>query len=181
MRRIIFLLVNLAFITSCTNDPLSPDSDELEFVPGYVIIGINADVTIERVFGLINQHELSIDKMSGFFNYSTLPNDSLNFVTNYLKDKPYLNKRGFKGGSAFISKTDNRITVTEFLFEMDMSAQFDWLDTIDTLELKDLGNDTQNVTVLVDEGTEKFWASQFAEYPEVSWTELNWIVNIERH
>lgn len=180
MRWIILLIVNIAFIVACSDEHLSPISDEREFVPGYVIIGINADVTIERAFEIINQHDLSIDKMSGFFDYSTLPNDSLNYVINYLKDKPYLNKRGFTGGSAFISKVDNRITVTEFLFEMDMSAQLDWLDTRAALELEDLGNDTQSMTVLVEEGTEKRWVSEFEKYPEIQWVELNWIANTER-
>ncbi len=138
-------------------------------------------MTIERVFEFVNEQDLSIDQMFGYFNFSNLPNDSLNYVTDNLKDKPYLNKRGFTGGSAFISKTDNRITATEFLFEMNTTAQSDWLNTIETLELEDLGNDTQNLTILVAEGTENFWATEFATYPEVQWTELNWIANIEHH
>ncbi len=180
MKHSALILLILVLFTSCNDRTVNPEISEREFVPGYVIIGIDSNVSIERVFELINEQHLHIDKMKGFFNFSNLPIDSLNYVIDYLKDKPYLNRPGFTGGSASISESGNRIIVTEFLFEMDISAQSDWLNTIEILELEDLGNNNQNLTVLVEEGTENFWATKFATYPEVKWTDLNWIANIER-
>lgn len=181
MKGILCILLNLLFLCSCKDELNNIHSDENEFEAGKVILGINKDVSIDRVFKIINREGLSIDQMSGFFNYSTLPNDSLDYVINYLKDKSYLTRRGFTGGSAFISRTEKSITVTEFLFNMDQDAQADWLKSIITLKLEDLGNDTQSVAVIVEDGTEKFWASEFNNIPEVKWAELNWFANIELH
>ena len=112
--------------------------------------------------------------MSGFFNYSALPNDSLDYIINILKDKIYLNKRGFNGGSAFIHAIENRIIVTQFLFEMTIEAQQDWLTTMNILKLNDLGDGTKNLVIKVTPGTEKHWMQLFKVYPDVTWVELNY-------
>src|SRR5689334_17603741 len=87
---------------ACHDDEDVAPVVEPEFVPGQVIIGIKSTIPISSVFDLMNENELPIDQMSGFFNYSSFSGDSLSYVINGLKDKVYLNKRGFAGGSAFV-------------------------------------------------------------------------------
>jgi hypothetical protein len=166
------------FIVACHDEGNLP-FDDLEFVPGDISIGIKSTTPINSVFDLMNENEVMIDQMSGFFNYSTLPNDSLDYINNELKDKIYLNKRGFSGGSAFISAVDHRIIVTEFFFEMDMEAQQDWLTTMNKLKLNDLGNDTKNLLIKVTPGTEKYWMQLFKKHPYVTWVELNYMGGFE--
>jgi hypothetical protein len=171
--RVILVAISLS---GCGDTEIKNERDH--FVPGDLIIGIHADVPIDSVFNLINKKGLVIDQMSGFFNYSTFPNDSLEYVKKALRDKPYLNKRGFKGGAAFLHAIDNRIIVTEFLFEMDTTSQQDWLETINRLQLVDLGNDTRCVSLKVKPGQEKAWLAVFNDHPYVKWVELNWYAHI---
>jgi hypothetical protein len=166
------------FIIACNDDDNLP-VDDREFVPGDLIVGIKSTTPISSVFDLMNEKGATIDQMSGFFNYSTLPTDSLDYIINELKDKVYLNKRGFNGGSAFIQETENRIIVTEFFFEMDIEAQQDWLTTMNILKLNDLGNDTKNLVIKVTPGTEKYWMRRFKMHPNVTWVELNYIGGFE--
>ncbi|TRX48071.1 hypothetical protein FNH22_29855 [Fulvivirga sp. M361] len=168
----------MSIIFSSCHDSDLPDKNN-DFVPGDVIVGIKADISIDQVFELMNEEHVTIDRMSGFFNYSTLPNDSLTYVTNFLKNKPYLNKRGLTGGSAYVHKLDNVIIITEFFFEMDIAAQQDWMKTMQTLELKDLNGDTKNLLIKVDHGMEEHWANKFNDHPYVEWTHLNAYAEIE--
>lgn len=177
MRQKAILLVLTLFVVAC-NDDNSP-VDDRPFVAGDVIIGIKSTTSISSVFDLMNGKGVVIDQMSGFFNYSTLPTDSLDYIINELRDKIYLNKRGFDGGSAFIHAIENRIVVTEFFFEMDLDAQQDWLTTMGLLELNDLGNDTKNVVIKVAPGTERDWIRLFKADPNVTWAELNYIGGFE--
>ena len=121
------------------------------------------------------EKKVTIDQMSGFFNYSALPNDSLDYIINILKDKIYLNKRGFNGGSAFIHAIENRIAVTQFLFEMNIEAQQDWLTTMNVLKLNDPENGSKNLVIKVAPGTEKRWMQLFKLHRSVAWVELNYI------
>ncbi len=177
MKQKAILLVLTLFVIAC-NDDNSP-VDDRPFVPGDVIIGIKSTTSIGSAFDLMNEKGVIIDQMSGFFNYSTLPTDSLDYIINELRDKIYLNKRGFDGGSAFIHAIENRIVVTEFLFEMDLDAQQDWLATMDLLKLNDLGNDTKNVVIKVAPGTERDWIRLFKADLNVTWAELNYIGGFE--
>jgi hypothetical protein len=169
----------LALVIIACNDEDNSPADVREFVPGDLIIGIKSTASISSVFDLMNEKGVTIDQMSGFFNYSTLPNDSLDYINNVLKDKVYLNKRGFSGGSGFISAVDNRLIVTELFFEMDIAAQQDWLATMDLLKLNDLGNDTKNLVIKVVPGTEEEWTQTFKAHPIVTWVELNYIGGFE--
>lgn len=165
----------LSLLVVGCNDEENLLSNDQDFVPGDLIIGIKSTTSINSVFDLMNEKGVTIDEMSGFFNYSTLPNDSLDYINNELKDKVYLNKRGFNGGSAFISAIENRIIVTEFFFEMNTAAQQDWLTTMNVLKLNNLGNDTKNLVIKVTPGTEEYWIKIFKAHPDVTWVELNYI------
>ena len=173
--RIIFQILFLSsLILSCDeNDP--EKFEERDFVPGDIAIGIKSTVAIDLVFNLMNERGVFIEQMSGFFNYSRLPNDSLEYIKDILKSKPYTDRWGGYGGSAFISAVDNRLIVTEFFFNMDIPAQEDWLSTMNQLELKDLGNDTKNLLINVSPGTERYWMNVFKKHQYVKWVELNYI------
>jgi hypothetical protein len=174
-----FLILILASIFSACEDGVGPAADKRDFVRGDVIIGIKTDVSINAVFDLMNERDVTIDQMSGFFYYSTLSNDSLDYVIHTLQNKAYCNRGGFKGGSAYVHALDNRIVVTQIFFDMDLDAQQDWVSTIDKLKLHDLGNDTRNLVIEVNPGTEKFWMKKFKEHPYVKWAELNYIGGFE--
>lgn len=176
--KFIFAALLLAATMVACNDSNSSDDDAAEFVAGDVIIGIKPEVAISEVFAAMNNKEIFIDQMSGFYYYSTFPSDSLEYIKNNLKDKSYLNKNGFTGGSAFISP-ENRITVTQFYFEMNKANQEDWLDTMEALKLESLENDTRNILVKVSPGTEKVWMKFFRSQPYVKWVELNEYADIE--
>jgi hypothetical protein len=166
------------FIIACNDDDNLP-VDDREFVRGDLIVGIKSTTSISSVFDLMNEKGATIDQMNGFFNYSTLPIDSLDYIIKELKDKTYLNKRGFNGGSAFIHEPENRIIVTELFFEMDIEAQQDWLTTMNILKLNDLGNDTKNLVIKVTPGTEKYWIRLLKIHPNVTWVELNYLGGFE--
>jgi hypothetical protein len=161
-------------------DEKDPDQlDNRNFVLGNVVIGINSSVSLNEVFELMNEKAAFIEQMNGFFNYSTLPKDSLEYVKNILKSKPYTQQSGIEEASAFVSENDSRIVVTESLFKMDTAAQHDWLLTLNKLELKDLGNETKNLVISVGPGSEKYWIDIFRRHPYVTWAELNYVGGFE--
>lgn len=173
--RLIFQIIFVSsFILGC-DEKVNENLDQRDFVPGDIAIGIKSTIAIDLVFDLMNEKEVLIEQMSGFFNYSTLPSDSLEYIKEILKSKPYTDRWGGKGGSAFISAVDGRLIVTEFFFNMDIPAQEDWISTMNQLELKDLGNDTKNLLITVTPGSEKFWLDVFKNHPYVKWVELNYI------
>ena len=169
------LLLLSALLLGCEDDNTQPPVKKMEFVPGQVAIGIKSEITIDQVFDLMNEKEVFIEQMNGFFYYSTFSNDSLDYVREVLSTKEYTDGWGPDGGSASIFVTTNRITVTEFFFNMDLSAQEDWLLTLDQLHLEDLGNVAKDVMINVAPGTEKLWLEAFREHPYVEWVELNYI------
>lgn len=177
MKVIRLLLISLLtlFFMSCEEKDIN-DEDEMEFVAGEVLIGIKPEISIDQVFDWLNSVDVFIDQMSGFHYYSDLTNDSLAYVINQLKPKPYLSRGGFEGGSASISTTDNRIIVKEKYFEMGMDAQQDWLATEELLKLHDLKLETKYLLVKVEPGTEKRWMRILKHHPYVSWVDLNWLV-----
>ena len=171
--QVLFLSI---FSIGCDEDE-PQQLDEREFVPGDVAVGIKSGIPINLVFDLMNEKEVFIQQMSGFYNYSTLPTDSLNFVKNILISKPYTNKWGGTGGSAYI--VENRIVVTELFFQMDLPAQEDWLFTMTQLQLNDLQGDTKNILIKVSPGTEKYWMDIFRKHAYVTFVEPNYIGGLE--
>jgi hypothetical protein len=171
MKRCIYIIPALfALVFSCSEDE-SPQTKEKRFVAGDVLVGIRAEVSIDQVFDLMNEKGVTIDMMSGFFTYSLLPNDSLDYINNQLATKSYLNQRGWN--SQVGSIVEDRIRLTTFFFEMDLPAQTDWLETMEKSQLKDLEAETKSVLVKVTPGTEFEWIEFFKSHPYVTWTELN--------
>lgn len=171
------MLVLVFLLFSCAKEQVDPVGDKL-FAPGDVIVIIHPDVATKDVFALMNQNGVTIETLSGFFYFSSLPNDSLSFVIDELTNKAYLNGHGFTGGSAFVSKADFRITVIEFFFNMDITAQNDWLKTMDVLKLQPLQNTNRVVYVKVMPGTETLWVERFEEHPYVKAADLNWYAEL---
>ena len=165
----------LIILTGCSIQCMSPDPLAKErYVPGEVLIGLHAPTLTTEAFKLVNGHALFIKKMTGFFHHAALPNDSLDYVIGILKNKPYLNKNGFKGGSAFIHAVSDKITVTETFFDMDQDAQSDWLSTMGQLRLNDLEGDTKMIVLIVEAGTEFYWLETLKTDERVAWADLNW-------
>jgi hypothetical protein len=176
-RSISKILTLTALLTSCQQDEVKVE--EREFVHGDVIVGVRSNIAIDKVFELMNENQLTIDQMSGFFSYSLFPNDSLTFINKQLVSKTYLNKRGWSNQVGNIA--DNRILLTTFFFEMDKTSQIDWLETIQKCKLVDLQGDTKNLLVKVVPGTEKKWLAFFKSHPYIKWAELNEYIQIGRN
>lgn len=176
-RNLLKILSLTIFLTSCQKEELK--NKERKFVPGDLIIGVKSTISIDKVFNLMNQNQLAIDQMSGFFSYSLLPNDSLGFINNQLISKSYLNQRGWSNQVGYIA--NDRILLTTFFFAMDKSSQIDWLKTAEKSKLVDLQTDTKNLLVKVAPGTEKEWMRYFESHPFVTWAELNEYAQIVTH
>jgi hypothetical protein len=170
----IFLFFSVA-MTSCSEDEPRKAADR-PFVPGDVAVGIKPEVEIGQVFNLMNEKMVTIDMMSGFFTYSLLPPDSVDYINNQLAGKSYFNQRGWSDQRSFIA--DSQIKLTTFFFDMDLAAQTDWLETMEKLQLKDLHGETKNLLIKVAPGTEKAWIRFFESHPFVTWAHLNEYVEI---
>ncbi|HEY3403113.1 MAG TPA: hypothetical protein VGK59_06990 [Ohtaekwangia sp.] len=169
----LFILLLLLLTVACSDD----SKPEPDFVPGDVLIGIKSTVTAEQVFDLMNGKQAFIYQMSGFYQHSTFPNDSLDFVVEELTDKSYFNTMGFSGGNAFIDAIDNRITVTQMFFNMNLSNQQDWLETMDKLQLVD-EEGSKHVLIKVKPGREDETIEIFKSHEYVAWAMLNYNVRV---
>lgn len=167
MKKTILLLAGIfVLITSCneTDEPVNqPDN----FVPGRVSVQLHDTVLIDEAFTFINEEDLSIDYISGFYSYSQLPNAQLDYVIGVLSTKAYLR------GSADIHDITNRIQVYATLDAPNETIQQDWLETIEALQLIDMHADYKLINVIVPEGTEKRWVEKFNAMPLVKKAQLN--------
>lgn len=178
-KSIVQLALLVLVLAGCKKDsPVEEQEREREFVPGDLLIGIKSGAPIRDIFDLMNENGVAIHRMSGFFYYSMLPGDSLNYVIRELQNQDYFSEGKASEKSVYVHAIENRIRVIGSFAEMPYPAQQDWLKTIDDLELKDLDNDTRYVYIKVEPGTEKAWLGRFTDHPYVKWVELNWYSDI---
>jgi len=173
-RKILFhIFIGTILFAACDNG--DSKTEEPLFVSGDLLVGIKSNVSIDKVFDLMNEKGVAIDYLSGFSSYSLLPNDSLTFINAQLITKSYLNGPGWSNQVGKI--VNNRIQLNTIFFEMDLASQSDWLETIKKSQLEDLGSD-KYLFIKVKPGTEKEWINIFESHPYVRWAELNLYVTV---
>ena len=160
------LICLLLLINSCSKKSPEP---ELIYIPGEIELWTKDDTSIEKTFEFINEFGLPIERLAGSVRYySTLPNDSLTYVLDYLKSKPYTNN-GKTFTTAFISGAGvPRIGVSPQLFNMNsIDNQKDWIDTIQKLKLipgTASSTDSFRLFITVTIGSENAWVKKLEKH-----------------
>lgn len=171
-----FLLISNA--CSKTQD----EDDHLNFVPGEVLVKTRNHFKIDDVFEFINSLQHEVESIKGGVYGSELPTDSLDYVLRTLNEKSYTNDGISLFTTGYISQKTSRITLFPKFYRIkDPDNQFDWIETMITLDLKEqTDSDINGYTILfhVKNGTEKEWEEKFEEYDFVAWSELNYIAEI---
>lgn len=181
MKKLFWLILIVAFLSSCSNN--DSENDVREFVPGDVIVGIKSGTDINDVFNFINTFDLEVESITSLSFTSDLPSDSLQAVLDNLNQKVYTNDGVTWFVTGYLHFQTNQIWVFPRLFDMNIiDFQQDWLLAMTELELKDKHVDNLSSGVImfkVTEGQESKWEKQFETYDIVGWAELNYIAEIE--
>jgi len=168
------IVIVTILLASCDNG--DNKTEEPLYARGDLLVGIKSNISIDKVFDLMNEKGVAIDVMYGFYTYSLLPIDSLTFINNQLVSKSYLNNWAYSNQVGKI--VDDRIELNTTFFEMDLEAQLDWLETIKKSQLKDLEAADKLLVIKVTPETEKEWVGIFERHPYVKSVSLNWIIKV---
>lgn len=179
---ILFIILMAVIFNSCNK---SDDYHlELEFVPTDIILKTKNTYSIDKVFSFINLFDHEIEKITYGTYISELPTDSLQYVLNYIDEKPYTIDSIHKT-TGYIGAKTNKITIFPKLHEMNNKVfQNDWIETINELKLNELDDDElggHNMLIHAPKGKEKKWVDKFKNYDIVEWVELNYISEIEHN
>lgn len=180
MKNLKILLPLLALLViSCQNDDIEGGIETREFVPTDVLVGIKSGVGITQIFNFINEFDHDVENLNSIAFTSDLPSSNLQYVLDYLNDKPYTNNGDDWFVTGYLHYQTNQITVFPRLFEINNTEyQEDWLSTMILLKLKikyDAGISGGIIHFNVPEGEELEWESTFKSYDIVDWAELNYI------
>jgi len=178
MHRTYLLALVLLPLMSCAKEEVAPD-DDMEFVPGEVLLGTKEATTLPQAFALINSRSLSILSVSTPLYTSALPLDSLGSIERALNAKPYINDGVWKAG-VYRHALTGALTVTVRLMNMNLANQQDWLATVQKLQLREQSN-SASYHLKVPVGQEKKLVKELQQQNEVRWAELNNIVHIDLH
>jgi len=183
MKNIILLISLLGILSSCSNGDLETETQE--FVPGEVIVGIKSGININTIFEFINQFDHKVDNVNSLTFTSDMPADSLQYVLEFLNQKTYTNDGIRWKVTGYLHYQTNQITIFPRFFEMEnLEYQDDWLISMKELELSEKYYIDLNSGVIlfnVPIGKEIEWRNQFKKSNIVSWSELNYIADIELH
>jgi len=152
---------NNKFVIICTK----------QYAPGKVVVYTIDDVTINQTFDFINLFELEVKKITGLRNnfISDMPLDSMQYIKNFLKTKPYIDTTC----GPILLLIDNKINIWTSLYYMhNEEYQTDWLMTIEDLRI--VNNNSFWIIFTVPEGKEKEWVLKFNEYEFVINAELSY-------
>lgn len=156
-----------ALIAGCASEDEGP-----RFVPGNVIVGLKKEVTFRQALEFAAVNADSIATIRGFYYYSNLPNDSLDFINRVF------DQEGIEYASAFIHAIENRIVVIkDYLNNDDKSTVQVWLSIVEDPVLQFEDKQTfKSMMFFIQRGTEKKWIQQFVNHPYVRYAELNYII-----
>jgi hypothetical protein len=149
-------------------------------VPGEIIVGIQSGITAEELFIRVNPYHLIIDQMNGFFYTTDIPADSVDYLNNFLDTKPYILTRQF-GAQVWPHYETNILHNTTILFDMTLTNQADFLQTMENLRMADEHSTTKNILLKVPVGREVYWRDKFAGFSWVTWSDLNYIGQFTIH
>ena len=160
------------------SSPLKVENHHLEYRPRNVQVKMKNYVTIQEVFDFINSFSHEVRQIHNPCYLSTMSSDSLQYILDCLKAKPYTNG-GIPNVYGYFNNSTNRIHISLELFDMmNKDYQADWLKSMIEFQLYEPENKGYIIHFNVPEGTEKFWVAKFMEYEFVEWAELNKIIHI---
>lgn len=161
----VILIAALALLLGCAGEDEGP-----RFVPGNVIVGFKKEVSLREALEFASVNADSIATVRGFYYYSNLPNDSLNFINTVLAN------RKIESASAEVSAIEHRIVVIkDYLNDDDKSTILEWLAITEDPVLQ--FHDKQilkSMMFFIKPGSEKQWVQQFVSHPYVRFAELNY-------
>ncbi len=165
MKKTLPILIICVCLFACTKQ-------ESRFVPTQVTVKTNDELSIDKVFEFINSHNHRVECVKyGKYN-SSLPADSLQYVLDYLNDKPYTQSRDSKV-TGYLHYDTNLITIFPKLYKIKKKKhQEDWLQAMEILQLTGVGGNTIYFNVLP--GMEEAWVDRFETYDFVEWAALNY-------
>jgi len=179
MKKLIFILFSIILLGCNKNSIENPG----EFAPTDVFVKIKGYYTIDKVFDFINTFDHDVENIHSQVYTSNLPSDSLQYVLDYLNDKPYTNDGNAWFVNGYLHHQTNVITIFPRLFNIKKREyQNDWLESMEILELNEQTEGETSGCIIyfhVPAGEEIEWKNRFEQYEFVEWVELNNYTDIE--
>jgi hypothetical protein len=179
MKKFIFILFTLTLL-GCNKNSIENSED---FAPTDVLVKIIGYYTIDKVFDFINTFDHDVENIHSQVYTSNLPSDSLQYVLDYLNEKPYTNDGNAWFVSGYLHYQTNIITIFPRLFDIkNIEYQNDWIESMEILELNEqTAGETRGCIIYfhVPRGEEIEWKNRFEQYEFVEWAELNYYSEIE--
>ena len=179
MRNFIFILFTLILL-GCNKNSIENSEG---FVPTDVLVKIKGYYTIDKVFDFINTFDHDVENIHSQVYTSNLPSDSLQYVLDYLNEKPYTNDGDAWFVNGYLHYQTNIITIFPRLFDIkNIEYQYDWIESMEILELNEQTEGETSGCIIyfhVPKGEEIEWKNRFEQYEFVEWTELNYYAEIE--
>lgn len=138
-------MVGLSLFWSCKED------DELKYVPGNIIVGFEVGVTIRQAYDFAILNANDIGYVHSLYYYTSLPNDSLDFI------KKFINTSGFLDADVRIGYTSQRIEILkDYFIEDDKSTISSWITLTENplLKFEDM-QIHKSMLLYITPGTEK--------------------------
>lgn len=172
------VLMICSLLVSCEKQTLE-DSDEVErkFVPTEVLVKTKAGFPIRDVFSFINSFHHDVGYIYGGVYTSNLPSEKLQYVLDYLNDKPYTNDGKAWFVTGYLHYNTQKVTIFPRFYNIkNKRYQEDWLQSMTTIQLveNNKGDDGYIIFFRVPRGQEKSWVRKFEKYNFVAWAELNY-------
>jgi hypothetical protein len=125
--------------------------------PKEVMVATKSDVTIDEMFGFINLFDLEVKEISSIGYSSTMQSDSLLYLLDNLKTKPYISQ-------VYGNYIQERIVISGLLQHNmeNKNYQADWIKSMNDYKLSKNGN--SYILFQVPDGKEREWKTKFEDY-----------------
>jgi hypothetical protein len=174
MKTCIFFLALSFALFSCEKETGNKPVDNEGFVPGMLSVGFAKNARLKSAFDLMNKYHLRIVRVYGILYVSKLPADSIDYVVDMLKIKPYLysdRTHIHKDGDVYLDVNTGKITVIYLTNVMDEISQTDWFITAGLLKLEEQPS-LKSFLLEVPFGEEIYWRDKLKHDYIVSRAEL---------
>ena len=146
--------------------------------PGLLRVDFVKNSRLKSAFDLVNDFPLRITRVYGILYVSKLPADSIDYVGDILKTKPYLyadRTHIHKDGDVYIDSKTGKITVVYLTNVMDEISQTDWTITAALLKLEEQPS-LKSFILEVPDGKEIYWRDKFKQEYIVNGAEPVYII-----
>jgi hypothetical protein len=182
MKHIIILSFLIAMTGCQREDVVNPD---LKFTPSKIFVKTKGKYKINEVFNFINSFDHDVIHMSALTMTSDLPADSLQYILNYLNNKPYTTDRKdwHVNGRSHAQTKAITITISRLFDINNQSYQRDLFESMKILKLKEVtrNSDIGGYVILfyVPAGKEIRSIRKFLKHDIVDWAEPNYLLKVE--